>query len=158
MPERAIGPFNVSAISLGCMNLSHAYGVPPAPAEGERLLNRALDLGVTMLDTAALYGGGNNERLIASAIGHRRGEFTLASKCVLGMRRHQHTVSFSADELVRALGKRVVDKAAHAIDRLAVDHGAERRLALARVSHGHARHACCNRRGRTGRSRSTAPI
>lgn len=86
MPERAIGPFNVSAISLGCMNLSHAYGVPPAPAEGERLLNRALDLGVTMLDTAALYGGGNNERLIASAIGHRRGEFTLASKCVLGMR------------------------------------------------------------------------
>lgn len=114
IPERAIGPFTVSAISLGCMNLSHAYGVPPSPAEGERLLNRALDLGVTMLDTAALYGGGNNERLIASAVRHRRGEFTLASKCVLGMRE----------------GKRVLDGSPQAIaasidgslERLGMDH------------------------------------
>lgn len=114
MPERAIGPFKVSAIALGCMNLSHAYGVPPSPAEGERLLNRALDLGVTMLDTAALYGGGNNERLIASAVGHRRGEFTLASKCVLGMRD----------------GKRILDGSPQAIaasidgslERLGTDH------------------------------------
>ena len=114
MPERAIGPFNVSAISLGCMNLSHAYAAPPPPKYSARLLNRALDLGVTMLDTAALYGGGNNERLIASAVGHRRGEFTLASKCVLGMRD----------------GKRVLDGSPQAIaasidgslERLGTDH------------------------------------
>jgi aryl-alcohol dehydrogenase-like predicted oxidoreductase len=65
------------------MNLSHAYGTPPSPEDGARLLNRALDLGVTFLDTAALYGLGNNERLIASAVMHRKAEFTLASKCVL---------------------------------------------------------------------------
>lgn len=85
LPERRLGSLKVSAIGLGCMNLSHAYGVTPSPEEGGRLLNRALDLGVTLLDTAALYGGGANEALLGAAVMHRRGEFTLASKCVLGM-------------------------------------------------------------------------
>lgn len=85
LPTRALGPFTVSAIGLGCMNLSHAYGTPPDAAEGTALLNRALALGCTLLDTAALYGGGGNERLLASAVMHRRAEFTLASKCVLDM-------------------------------------------------------------------------
>jgi hypothetical protein len=83
LPTRQIGPFTVSAIGLGCMNLSHAYGVPPSVEDGTTLLNRALDLGVTLLDTAALYGMGANERLVGSAVMHRRSEFTLASKCVL---------------------------------------------------------------------------
>lgn len=85
LPTRTIGPFTVSAISYGCMNLSHAYGLPLPEDDGARLLNHALDLGITFLDTAALYGGGNNERLIARAVMHRRSEFTLASKCVLDM-------------------------------------------------------------------------
>lgn len=85
LPTRSIGPLTVSAISLGCMNLSHAYGVTPSEEAGGALLNRALDLGVTLLDSAALYGGGANERLIAKAVGHRRHEFTLASKCVLDL-------------------------------------------------------------------------
>ncbi|WP_174278851.1 aldo/keto reductase [Sphingomonas bacterium] len=83
LPTRAVGPFTVSAIGLGCMNLSHAYGAPPSDADGAALLRRALDLGCTFLDTAALYGGGANERLLARAVMHRRAEFTLASKCVL---------------------------------------------------------------------------
>ena len=83
LPTRVLGPFNVSAIGLGCMNLSHAYGMPPTESEGARLLNHALDRGVTLLDTAALYGGGANERLLGTAVMHRRREFTLASKCVL---------------------------------------------------------------------------
>lgn len=87
LPTRSIGPFQVSAIGLGCMNLSHAYGTPPDAAAGGALLNRALDLGCTLLDTAALYGGGDNERLLASAVMHRRAEFTLASKCVLDDKR-----------------------------------------------------------------------
>lgn len=82
LPTRTIGPFTVSAIGLGCMNLSHAYGEPVSEAEGIALLHRALDLGVTLLDTAALYGGGANERLVAHVL-HRRSDFTLASKCVL---------------------------------------------------------------------------
>ena len=85
LPTRSIGPFTVSAIGLGCMNLSHAYGVVPTEAEGAALLNHALDVGVTFLDTAALYGGGANERLIGKALMHRRHEFTLASKCVLDL-------------------------------------------------------------------------
>ena len=80
MTPRRIGPFEVSPISLGCMNLSHAYGVPPAPEVAERLLLRALDLGVTMFDTAALYGFGANETLIGRVLGKHRSQFTLASK------------------------------------------------------------------------------
>ncbi|PZU10855.1 aldo/keto reductase [Sphingomonas sp.] len=85
LPTRKMGPFEVSAVSLGCMNLNHAYGGFPPEEEAVRLLNRALDLGVTMLDTAALYGDGENERLVGRAVMHRRSEFTLASKCVLGL-------------------------------------------------------------------------
>lgn len=85
LPTRSIGPFEVSAIGLGCMNLSHAYGSSLPPEHGARLLNRSLDLGVTMLDTAALYGGGANERLLGEAAMHRRGDFVLASKCVLDL-------------------------------------------------------------------------
>lgn len=85
LPHRKCGPLEVSAISLGCMNLSHAYDVAPNEEDAARLLNHALDSGVTMLDTAALYGGGNNERLLGKAVMHRRREFTLASKCVLDL-------------------------------------------------------------------------
>jgi len=80
---RRIGEFEVSAISLGCMNVSHAYGVPPTPGDSARLLNEALDIGYTMLDTAALYGFGANESLLGKAIAHRRNEYVLASKCAL---------------------------------------------------------------------------
>lgn len=86
LPQRRIGPFSLPAIGFGCMNLSHAYGVPPDQADAAALLNRALDLGCTHLDTAALYGGGQNEELLGRSVMHRRKEFTLASKCVLDFR------------------------------------------------------------------------
>ncbi len=81
MKTRRIGPIEVSALGLGCMNLSHAYGVPPAPGDAARLLLRALELGVTLFDTAALYGFGANEELLGSALSRYRSQFTLASKC-----------------------------------------------------------------------------
>ena len=80
LPSRRIGPFTVSAVSLGCMNLSHAYGAPPPPAQAEALLLRALDLGVTMFDTAALYGFGANETLVGQVLRAHRDRFVLASK------------------------------------------------------------------------------
>lgn len=83
LPTRNIGPFTVSAIGLGCMNLSHAYLPRPDAAEAERLLRHALDAGVTLFDTAALYGFGANEELLGRTLMDRRAEFTLASKCVL---------------------------------------------------------------------------
>jgi len=81
MQTRKLGPFEVSAISLGCMNLSHAYGAPVSAEQGERVLLAALDAGVTMFDTAALYGFGANETLVGKVLGKHRNKFTLASKC-----------------------------------------------------------------------------
>jgi aryl-alcohol dehydrogenase-like predicted oxidoreductase len=80
MNTRRIGPFEVSAVSLGCMNLSHAYGAPSSPQVAEALLHRALELGVTMFDTAALYGFGANETLVGRVLKPYRGQITLASK------------------------------------------------------------------------------
>jgi aryl-alcohol dehydrogenase-like predicted oxidoreductase len=80
MNTRRIGPFEVSAVGLGCMNLSHAYGAPPPPEAAEQLLHRALDLGVTMFDTAALYGFGANETLVGRVLKPHRSRITLASK------------------------------------------------------------------------------
>jgi aryl-alcohol dehydrogenase-like predicted oxidoreductase len=81
MQTRKLGPFNVSAIGVGCMSLSHAYGNPPDPAQAAAVLLKALDLGYTHIDTAALYGFGANETLIGNTLKARRKEFTLASKC-----------------------------------------------------------------------------
>ena len=83
MQQRQLGPFTVSAIGLGCMNLSHAYGVPPSPEQGEAVLRAALDAGVTLFDTAALYGFGANETLVGRVLKGERHRFTLASKCGL---------------------------------------------------------------------------
>lgn len=81
MQQRRIGPFSVSPLGFGCMNLSHAYGVPPSPAVAEAILLRALDLGVDHFDTAALYGFGVNESLLGRVLGPHRSRFMLASKC-----------------------------------------------------------------------------
>ena len=83
MHTRPLGPFNVSAIGLGCMSLSHAYGPPPPRAQAEAVLKGALDAGYSFLDTAAVYGLGDNETLVGEVLGSRRSEFTLASKCGL---------------------------------------------------------------------------
>ena len=80
-PMRALGPFSVSAIGLGCMNLSHAYGTPPSREQAERVLLAALDAGVTLFDTAALYGFGANETLLGQVLKPHRSKITLASKC-----------------------------------------------------------------------------
>ncbi|OYY70248.1 aldo/keto reductase [Sphingomonas sp. 28-63-12] len=114
LPTRAIGALTVSAIGLGCMNLSHAYGTPPSAEDGARLLNHALDLGITLLDTAALYGLGGNERLIGKAVMHRRAEFTLASKCVLDVIDGKRGLDGSPEAITRTLDG--------ALERLGTDH------------------------------------
>jgi aryl-alcohol dehydrogenase-like predicted oxidoreductase len=69
----------VSAIGFGAMALTPVYGEVD-DAESLATLNRCLDLGVTFIDTANVYGGGNNERLIAKLLADRRDEVTLATK------------------------------------------------------------------------------
>ncbi len=81
MQQRPLGPFNVTALGLGCMNLSHAYGSPPPFEQAQALLLHALDRGVTFFDTAALYGFGANEELVGKVLAPHRAKFILASKC-----------------------------------------------------------------------------
>jgi aryl-alcohol dehydrogenase-like predicted oxidoreductase len=69
----------VSAIGFGAMALTHVYGEVD-DAEALATLNRSVDLGVTFIDTANVYGSGDNERLIARLLADRRDEVTLATK------------------------------------------------------------------------------
>ncbi len=68
-----------SALGLGCMGMSEFYG-PQDDKESIATLHRAIDLGVTHLDTADVYGRGHNEELVGKAIQGRRNEITLATK------------------------------------------------------------------------------
>ena len=79
MKQVKLGALEVSAIGLGCMGMSQAYGAAD-PAESARTLHRALDIGVTFLDTANVYGRGHNEELIGRILKERRDEIILASK------------------------------------------------------------------------------
>ena len=76
---RTLGGLTVSAQGLGCMGMSQMYG---APDRGESIatIHRALDLGVTFLDTSDVYGSGHNEELVGEAIAGRRDEVQLATK------------------------------------------------------------------------------
>jgi aryl-alcohol dehydrogenase-like predicted oxidoreductase len=85
LPQRALGDgLEVSALGLGCMGLSSGYGSPVDPDDGVALIRRAMDLGVTLLDTADAYGLGANEELVGRAIAGRRDEVVIATK--FGMR------------------------------------------------------------------------
>ena len=81
IPHRALGRSGptVSAQGLGCMGMSFAYGTPDA-AEATATIDRALELGITLLDTADIYGFGENEQLVGRAIAGRRDDVVLATK------------------------------------------------------------------------------
>lgn len=82
LPRRRLGPsLEVSAIGLGCMGMSHAYGAIEADRPGSlATIHHALDRGLTLLDTADVYGPHTNEELIGEAIRSRRDEVVLATK------------------------------------------------------------------------------
>jgi aryl-alcohol dehydrogenase-like predicted oxidoreductase len=79
MKTSYLGDLPVSAQGLGCMGMSQSYGIPD-DQESIATLNRALDLGVTLLDTANVYGDGANEVLLSKVVAARRDEITLATK------------------------------------------------------------------------------
>ena len=80
MQTRQLSGLKVSAIGLGCMGMSEFYG-PRDESEAIATIHRALDLGVTLLDTADMYGPYTNEELVGRAIRGRRDHVVLATKC-----------------------------------------------------------------------------
>ena len=77
--RRQIGPLRVAAIGLGCMGMTPVYGEPDQD-ECIATLHRAIELGVSLIDTADVYGAGKNEELVGRALAGRRDQVVLASK------------------------------------------------------------------------------
>src|SRR5919109_98434 len=86
MEKRTLGRngVEVSAIGLGCMSMSEFYGTADE-TESIATIHRALELGVSFLDTADAYGVGRNEELVGRAIRGKRDRFVIATK--FGIRR-----------------------------------------------------------------------
>ncbi len=79
MKTRKLGDLEVSEIGLGCMGMSVAYGERDEPGSVETI-HRALDIGMTFIDTADMYGQGHNEELVGRALAGRMSEAVLATK------------------------------------------------------------------------------
>ncbi|HEY5624130.1 MAG TPA: aldo/keto reductase [Gammaproteobacteria bacterium] len=114
--NRPLAGQTVPAVGLGCMNLSHAYGIPPEQADAERVLHKALEIGVRHFDTAPLYGFGRNEDLLGPVLKPVRDEIFLASKCGLtGVNGERvidgrpETLMKTCDESLRKLQTEVLD-------------------------------------------------
>jgi aryl-alcohol dehydrogenase-like predicted oxidoreductase len=83
MRESHLGELTVSCLGLGCMGMSQAYGAGDE-TESIATIHAAIDAGCTFLDTADVYGAGENERLVGRALAGRRDEVVLATKFGLG--------------------------------------------------------------------------
>ena len=102
----------VSAVGLGCMGMSAFYGATDEQ-EAIATIHRALELGVTFLDTAELYGRGENEQLVGRAIAGRRDEVVLATKFIgeagAGINGRPEYVHLACERSLRALGVETID-------------------------------------------------
>jgi aryl-alcohol dehydrogenase-like predicted oxidoreductase len=118
MDKRMLGSLEVSAIGLGCMGMSEFYGEGDDD-ESVATIRRALDEGLSFLDTAAMYGSGENERLVGKAVSDRRDEVVLATKFGIernpedpnarGIDGRPETVRRSCDESLSRLGVDHID-------------------------------------------------
>jgi aryl-alcohol dehydrogenase-like predicted oxidoreductase len=117
VPSRRLGALEVSAQGLGCMGMSEFYGETDE-AESIATIHRALELGVTLLDTADMYGSGANEELVGRAVQDRRDRVVLATKFgnvrgpngeFLGIRGDDDYVRQACEASLRRLGVDHID-------------------------------------------------
>src|SRR3954466_5104091 len=118
METRTLGSdLTVSALGLGCMGMSEFYGTADE-AEAVEVIHRALDLGVTFLDTADMYGPFTNEQLVGKAIRDRRDDVVLATKfgnerrpdgARVGINGRPEYVHRACDGSLQRLGVEVID-------------------------------------------------
>lgn len=105
IPARRLGALTVPAMGLGCMGMSEFYGAPD-PEEAMATLRRALDLGITFLDTADIYGLGANEELVGRLLAERgRDAATVATK--FGIRRQGTGYARTIDNSPEYMGEAV---------------------------------------------------
>lgn len=125
MHKRTLGnDLNVSAIGLGCMGMSHAYGAPGDKKEMTELLAQSIDLGYTFFDTAEVYGTADNphdnEELVGAALKPYRNQIVLATKFgihfdLTGSRVNKPLIPDSRPEIIRA-------SVEDSLSRLGTDH------------------------------------
>jgi aryl-alcohol dehydrogenase-like predicted oxidoreductase len=161
MEQRTLRDLTVSALGLGCMGMSEFYGETDED-ESIRTIHRALELGITHLDTADMYGSGHNEELVGRAIAGRRDEVVLATK--FGNRREDgrrwidnspEWIHQACDDSLRRLGVEHIDlyymhrrdpevPIAESVGAMAelVQEGKVRHLGLSEVSADTLREAC----------------
>ncbi|KXP02412.1 aldo/keto reductase [Tsukamurella tyrosinosolvens] len=117
IPTRTLGDLRVSALGLGCMGMSHAYGTAD-PDEARATLEAALAAGVTLYDTADMYGNGANEEFLAPFVQAHRDEIVLATKFgfvndenakPVGLDGRPERVAGCVDGSLRRLGVDVID-------------------------------------------------
>ncbi len=122
IPTRRLGQgLEVGAIGLGCMGMSWAYGATAADRdEAAATIHRALDRGVTMLDTADIYGPHTNEELVGAAIAGRRHEVVLATK--FGIVRNTGAVPGVSRQSVNGRPDYVKASCEASLKRLRTDH------------------------------------
>jgi aryl-alcohol dehydrogenase-like predicted oxidoreductase len=119
MNKRVLGKsgLEVSEIGLGCMGLSHGYGPAADRQDAIKIIQRAVELGVTFFDTAEVYGEGDNEKLIGEALAPYLDQVIIATKCGIKMKdgkqvldAHSDVIRKSVDGSLKNLGVDTIDR------------------------------------------------